>query len=167
MGFSEMVEILQQRHKGVIVLCKNGNFYIAVGKDAIALNKKIGLKLTCMGPELCKAGFPVSAFEKYTKLLWNKKCNYMIYDFNNEKEELIPIQSYLGGHDNEEKARNQCYMCENNRYKNKKMDKYMKAIIKLYEEDEKIEKQIEINKKAQEKRKKAIIWRNTKKKKTD
>ena len=81
MGFSEMVEILQQRHKGVIVLCKNGNFYIAVGKDAIALNKKIGLKLTCMGPELCKAGFPVSAFEKYTKLLWNKKCNYMIYDF--------------------------------------------------------------------------------------
>ena len=53
------------------------------------------------------------------------------------------------------------------RYKNKKMDKYMKAIIKLYEEDEKIEKQIEINKKAQEKRKKAIIWRNTKKKKTD
>ena len=132
MGFSEMVEILQQRHKGVIVLCRNGNFYIAVGKDAIALNKKIGLKLTCMGPELCKAGFPVSAFEKYTKLLWNKKANYMIYDFNNEKEELIPIQSYLGGHDNEEKARNQCYICENNRYKNKKMDKYMKAIIKLY-----------------------------------
>lgn len=95
MGFSEMVEILQQRHKGVIVLCKNGNFYIAVGKDAIALNKKIGLKLTCMGPELCKAGFPVSAFEKYTKLLWDKKCNYMIYDFNNEKEELIPkVENY-------------------------------------------------------------------------
>ena len=47
------------------------------------------------------------------------------------------------------------------------MDKYMKAIIKLYEEDEKIEKQIEINKKEQEKRKKAIIWKNTKKKKTD
>lgn len=95
MGFSEMVEILQQRHKGVIVLCKNGNFYIAVGKDAIALNKKIGLKLTCMGPELCKAGFPVSAFEKYTKLLWDKKCNYMIYDFNNEKEELIlKVENY-------------------------------------------------------------------------
>ena len=95
MGFSEMVEILQQRHKGVIVLCRNGNFYIAVGKDAIALNKKIGLKLTCMGPELCKAGFPVSAFEKYTKLLWDKKCNYMIYDFNNEKEELIlKVENY-------------------------------------------------------------------------
>lgn len=95
MGFSEMVEILQQRHKGVIVLCKNGNFYIAVGKDAIALNKKIGLKLTCMGPELCKAGFPVSAFEKYTKLLRDKKCNYMIYDFNNEKEGLIlKVENY-------------------------------------------------------------------------
>lgn len=95
MGFSEMVEILQQRHKEVIVLCKNGNFYIAVGKDAIALNKKIGLKLTCMGPELCKAGLPVSAFEKYTKLLWNKKYNYMIYDFNNEKEELIlKVENY-------------------------------------------------------------------------
>ncbi len=41
-------------------------------KDAIALNKKIGLKLTCMGPELCKAGFPVSAFEIE---LDNKKYN--------------------------------------------------------------------------------------------
>ena len=46
MGFSEMVEILQQRHKGVIVLCRNGNFYIAVGKDAIALNKTLS-RLVC------------------------------------------------------------------------------------------------------------------------
>ena len=49
MGFSEMVEILQQRHKEVIVLCKNGNFYIAVGKDAIALNKKNRIKINMHG----------------------------------------------------------------------------------------------------------------------
>lgn len=49
--------------KNEINIKKNGNFYIAVGKDEIALNKKIGLKLICMGPELCKVGFPVSAFE--------------------------------------------------------------------------------------------------------
>ena len=167
MGFCEMVEILQRRNKNKIVICKNGNFYTAIGKDAIALNKLLGLKLTCMGPEICKVGFPVNAFEKYTTLLMEKRYSYIIYEFDNKEEKLIIAQSYQGKHTNTELARNQCYMCENNIYKNKKMDKYMKAIIKLYEEDEKIEKQIEINKKAQEKRKKAIIWRNTKKKKTD
>ena len=58
-------------------------------------------------------------------------------------------------------------MCENNIYKNKKMDKYMKAIIKLYEEEDKEERQIEIEEYAKQKRKKAIIWKNIKKKKTD
>ena len=42
MGYSEMMEILQKRHKDQIVLCRNGNFYIAIGKDAILLNKILG-----------------------------------------------------------------------------------------------------------------------------
>mgnify|MGYP004527712953 FL=1 len=167
MGFCEMVEILQRRNKNKIVICKNGNFYTAIGKDAIALNKLLGLKLTCMGPELCKVGFPVNAFEKYTTLLMEKRYSYIIYEFYNKEEKLIIAQNYQGKHTNTELARNQCYMCENNIYKNKKMDKYMKAIIKLYEEEDKEERQIEIEEYAKQKRKKTIIWKNIKKKKTD
>lgn len=33
MGFSKMMELLQQKNKGKIVFCNTGNFYIAIGKD--------------------------------------------------------------------------------------------------------------------------------------
>ena len=48
MSFCEMLEILKRRNSGRIVLCNNGNFYTAIGNDAIALNKALGLKLSCM-----------------------------------------------------------------------------------------------------------------------
>ncbi len=130
MGYSEMIEILQKRHKEQIVLCRNGNFYIAIGKDAILLNKILGLKLTCMKPEICKVGFPQNALDKYTNLLLNKRYNYILYDFNSEKAELTIIQSFMGKYRNEEIMSNICYKCPNN-CTNKKMDKYMLAIKKL------------------------------------
>ena len=39
MSFSYMMEILKEEHKGRIVLCNNGSFYVAIGNDAILLNK--------------------------------------------------------------------------------------------------------------------------------
>lgn len=39
MSFSQMIELLQIKNKGKIVIVNNGNFYIAVGKDALALNE--------------------------------------------------------------------------------------------------------------------------------
>ena len=47
MGFSKMMELLQEKNRGKIVLCNAGNFYIAIGKDALALHEIIGLKLSC------------------------------------------------------------------------------------------------------------------------
>ena len=41
MGFSKMMELLQEKNKGKIVLCNCGNFYIATGKDAIVLYKTL------------------------------------------------------------------------------------------------------------------------------
>ena len=38
MSFSNMLEILQEKNKGKIVLVKLGVFYIATGKDAVLLN---------------------------------------------------------------------------------------------------------------------------------
>jgi len=48
MGFSKMMELLQQKNKGKIVFCNTGNFYIAIGKDAVLLNNLIDLKLSCL-----------------------------------------------------------------------------------------------------------------------
>ena len=54
MGFCKMIELLQRRNKGKIVLCGLGAFYIARGKDALLLNDLAGLKLTCLEVEVCK-----------------------------------------------------------------------------------------------------------------
>ena len=51
MGFSKMMELLQQKNKGKIVFCNTGNFYIAIGKDAVLLNNLIDLKLSCLKQE--------------------------------------------------------------------------------------------------------------------
>ena len=43
MGFCEMMELLQKRESGKIIFCNMGNFYIAIGKDAVLLNNLLGL----------------------------------------------------------------------------------------------------------------------------
>ena len=53
------MELLQTKNKNKIVLCNAGEFYIAIGKDAILLSNILGLKLTCLKPEVCKVGFPM------------------------------------------------------------------------------------------------------------
>ncbi len=47
MGFSKMMELLQIKSKGKIVLCNAGSFYIAMGRDAILLHELLELKLIC------------------------------------------------------------------------------------------------------------------------
>ena len=66
MSFSRMLEYLQIKNKGKIVFVNAGNFYIAMGKDAVLLNKLLGLKTSCMKTEICKVGFPITALEKYS-----------------------------------------------------------------------------------------------------
>ena len=137
-----MMEILKEEHKGRIVLCNNGSFYIAVGNDAVLLNKVLGLKLSCMGIGICKVGFPIESLEKYTELLIKTGYSFVIYDFNSEKEDLAIIISYAGKRLNEEIEKNKCYCCNRNKRKNKKLDKYTRALVKMYEQEEKLKNKI-------------------------
>lgn len=155
MSFSYMMEILKEEHKGRIVLCNNGSFYVAIGNDAILLNKVLDLKLSCMKEGLCKVGFPIEALEKYTDLLIKTGYSFVIYDFNSEKEDLVIIISYLGKRLNYEVLRNRCFICEKNKNKDKKVDKYIRALIKMYEQEEK-EIREEKQRKKQEKEKKEL-----------
>ena len=85
MSFTYMMEILKEEHKGRIIFCNNGSFYVAIGNDETLLNEVLNLKLSCMKEGLCKVGFPTEALEKYTELLIEAGYSFIVYDFNSEK----------------------------------------------------------------------------------
>lgn len=134
MKFSNMVEILQERNEGYLILISCGNFYIAIGRDAILLNKILDFKLTCMKEGICKAGFPKSAIEKYEKILKRKRYSFIVYDFDNKKGKIEEIYRNEGTLKNEIKEKKRdCYICKNelDGYLEKE-DKYTKALIELH-----------------------------------
>ena len=131
-----MVELLQEKNKGKIVLCNCGNFYIATGKDAITLYESLGLQLSCFKPEICKVGFPIASLEKYTDMIQEKGYGYIVYFFNKQKEELEKIKEYQGKEMVYiEKTNRNCYICKRSIKYYQKEDIYVKAVAKLYESE--------------------------------
>ena len=47
MKFSEKVRLLKKKVGNKILFVQNGNFYIAIGKDAVLLHELLNLKCTC------------------------------------------------------------------------------------------------------------------------
>ena len=136
MSFNKMVEILQEKNEGKIILCELGYFYIAVGKDAILLNKLIGLKLNCIKPGICKVGFPINALEKYTELLKEKEYSYIVFNFKQQEEELVIVKQYEGKYKNQIVKNNiGCLNCKNNTMSKEEIDKYVRALYKLYNKE--------------------------------
>ena len=136
MSFSQMMELLQIKEKGRIVICNAGDFYVAIGKDAILLNKILGLKVSCFKTEVCKVGFPIQSLEKYTELLIKSRYSYIIFNFDKNKRELLIIESCKGKRLNEEtEEKLNCYECKHCGRYYKKEDIYIEAVKKLYEEE--------------------------------
>ena len=79
MKMVEEMEKLQQENAGSIILVKNGIFFVAIGKDALTLHEELGLKLTCMKPELCKVGFLVKNVEQYIEKLEKIGYSFILY----------------------------------------------------------------------------------------
>ena len=174
-----MIELLQKRENGKIVMCNLGSFYLAIGKDAILLHDLLGLKVSCIKPEVCKVGFPICALEKYTELLAQKRYSFIVYDFDQKKEELKILESYEGQNKNKLTDRNiNCYICSKSTQRYKKPDKYILALSKLYKEElensdnvNNIVKEVNENKiereKIEERKRKRKIWFQNKNKKTN
>ena len=132
-----MLELLQNKDKGKIIIVSSGCFYISIGKDAVLLHNEIGLKANCMEKEICKVGFPLNSLEKYTKLIEEKKYSYIVYNFDSKIEKLEKIKEYQGKKENNIKEENlNCYICKNTVKMYKKHDKYIQAVANLYEEEE-------------------------------
>lgn len=130
MTFSRMMEQMQYALKGKILFVNSGAFYIARGKDALLVNKLIGLKLNCLGKGVCKVGFPVNALEKYSKLLEKTGYSFIIYKFNEETELLYAVKDYDGKYLNDIKeCCLDCDKCKKGIYI--KEDKYSRAMAKL------------------------------------
>lgn len=112
MGFSNMLEILQEKNKGKIVLVKLGTFYIATGRDAILLNVKLNLKCTCYKNNICKVGVPVNSIDKYIEKLNKTKYSYVIYDYDKEQKELKLRYEKNGKINKITEKNNNCLFCK-------------------------------------------------------
>ena len=113
MKLLEVIENLQERNKGHIVIIKNGIFFIGVGKDALALNELLGLKLTCMKKNMCKVGFQVKSVEKYISKLEEKKKSFVIYTYDKEKEQTEELYKYTNENIEESEICIDCSKCDN------------------------------------------------------
>lgn len=115
MRFLEMVEKFQEleENKGKVLLARCGVFMVAIGKDAIFLNKVLKLNVTCIKPGVCKAGIPVSYTLKYTKLLEELGYGYVLYDYDG-KSKTFKRKFEFEGTENPETAR--CMDCKNCKY---------------------------------------------------
>ena len=133
MNFYKMLEIIQSKNEGRIVLCDLGCFYITSGSNALLLNKLLKLKLICQEFGVCKAGFPKTSLEKYTNILKTLEYSYIIYNFDNENNELKIKDKYDGKNfNNIQKRNNGCTKCRFNNNEKVKEDKYLIALSKLY-----------------------------------
>lgn len=128
MKFTEILEKLQKENTGTIILVKNGIFFVAMGKDAIVLNKELGLKVTCMKENLCKVGFLVKSVEKYITIMKEKEMSFAIYIINKETNKPEEIFKNVGK--NIEEIRT-CLDCNNCKQKKETEDEILDRLKKL------------------------------------
>ena len=112
MKFTDLVYKLQKENEGTVILVKNGIFFVAIGKDAIFLNEKIGLKRTCMKNQLCKVGFSIQSSEKYMRLLEENNISYKLYQIDKSQDVPEIIYSYSGDKNLETKECMDCTSCK-------------------------------------------------------
>ncbi len=102
MKYIEIIQELQQKEPNKIILVKCGAFFVALGKDAIMLNKLLKLKITCQKNNLCKVGIPVTAIMKYVDLMEKEGYSFSIYDYTKNNSQIAKVYNFVGK-DNTEK----------------------------------------------------------------
>ena len=132
--FYEFIEYLEKINPDKVIMVKSGAFFNAIGRDAIVLERVLGLKRTCHAKFLCKCGLPVTYVRENMETLKNrlkeKNISIAIYDevntgryeYNNKKYDVI---FELEGESIKENRKNiDCINCKNHVY-NKNINKYV------------------------------------------
>lgn len=91
----EQYTSLKKINKNTIYLIRVGIFYNAINEDAFILSDKLGLKVTELGPNISKCGFPYGQIEKYTKILEDKHIKYQIIDNAYENNKIKNNEDYF------------------------------------------------------------------------
>lgn len=73
-------EEFKKQDPNTIYLFRIGIFYNILNSDAKVINEKLGLKITDLGPNISKCGFPISQLDKYVELLKKNDLKYKIID---------------------------------------------------------------------------------------
>ena len=74
----------------------------------------------------------MNAIEKYTKILEEKDMSYAVYKYISQQTKLEKIKEYIGKYHNQKEDKFNCILCCKGTSKYKE-DKYMEALVKLYE----------------------------------
>lgn len=73
-------EELKKQDPNIIYLFRIGIFYNILNSDAKIINEKLGLKITDLGPNIFKCGFPISQIDKYIEIFKKNDLKYKIID---------------------------------------------------------------------------------------
>lgn len=73
-------EQLKKENASCVYLFRVGIFYNILNEDAKLISEKLNLKITDLGPNIFKCGFPVSQLDKYILLLNNLEIKYKVVD---------------------------------------------------------------------------------------
>ena len=133
MDYFEMIINLQKIEYGKILFIESGAFYIAVGADAIILNKITGLKLICAKRNICKVGIPKKSLNKYIEKVEQIGYGYAVIGYNKEKNEMKKIYEKPGKQKEISTISKNCTICE--RRLDQKETIYDKAIKKYAERE--------------------------------
>ena len=112
MKFLEMVEDLQKR-ENKIILVKCGIFFVAIGRDAVFLNKILNLNVICIKPGICKVGIPISNIFKYTDKLEKNGYGYVLYDYNSKNKQIEKKYIFEGNFNKKLEKNLGCRNCKN------------------------------------------------------
>lgn len=133
MKFLEIVKKLQLKNHGYIVIVKNGIFFTGAGKDAILLNKILGLKLICLKTGMCKAGFLVKTIEKYIRLLSLSGKSFVVYHYDRKTGIEEEVYRYNGDKIYEDRCCLNCKDCEQRKETDEEILERVKQNISVVE----------------------------------
>ena len=129
MEYLEMIEKIKQMYPNRIVLMSCGAFYIATGEDAVTLNKKLNLKVSCARKYVCKVGLPKTSIEKYIQKLNELNYKYVILNYDKEQNKIT--KKYISGKKDKPiyDFNKGCELCKNNKIKQTEFDIAFKKYI--------------------------------------
>ncbi|MDY2734935.1 hypothetical protein [Intestinibacter sp.] len=80
---------LKRKNANKIYIFEVGIFYNIFNEDAKIVSNAIGLKLTDLGPNIIKCGFPIAKLDKYTTLLKNKNLQFEVITKASPQNQIV------------------------------------------------------------------------------